>query len=366
MQTTLGSLLLAASTLGVLMGVPAAAGAHLMVAQYGTLNVRSNGTYAMVALPVSAFPGLDDDGDGRCSAAELSRHQSELVTQGIGGLQLFDETGPLALEGVLFNLSAVHGTEATAEHVVMMGRFAPSAETSDYRLRTSLFGTNSGQDSLHLKVTRGEESQLLVLSPDQPEALLFPGAWTAFKAQVRSGAEHVVFGLDHLLFLLVVLIGGYKARQVLLTLSAFTVGHAVTLGGTWALGWQAPGAVVEPAIALTIILVALTDAYGRRTGHHLSAAQRLTLVFGCALIHGLGLAGALGDLGLEGGALWAALASFNVGVEVAQIAIAMLALALLQGVRALGGARAFAATMQAGTGVAVIAGSFWFVTRMWA
>jgi|GEM_PF-2549436 len=190
---------------GLLCAGPSTADAHLMVAQTGTLNVRDNGSYLMVSVPVSAFSGLDDDGDGRCSEAELARHHAELVPRAVAGMQLFDVDGPLALEGVLFNLSAVHGTQATAQHLVMMGRFEPSPMTSDYRLRTDLFGPQEGQGILTLKVVRGEHEQKIALSRSAPEVLLFPSAWSGFKARLHNGVVWALPGMVFLVFLALLL-----------------------------------------------------------------------------------------------------------------------------------------------------------------
>lgn len=189
----------------VFCALATSANAHLMVAQTGTLNVRDNGSYLMVSVPVSAFPGLDDDGDGRCSEAELARHHAQLVPQGRAGLQLFDAHGPLALEGVLFNLSAVHGTSATAEHLVMMGRFKASALRSDYRLRTGLFGQHAGQGELRLKVVRGEQVQMVALSRKAPEALVFASGWSTLKARMRAAVLWALPGLGFLGLLAVLL-----------------------------------------------------------------------------------------------------------------------------------------------------------------
>jgi hypothetical protein len=136
-------------------------------------------------------------------------------------------------------------------------------------------------------------------------------------------------------------------------------------------GWSAPAALVEPAIAATIVALAAFDRWARRRPQPLRTGLRLALVFACALIHGLGLAGALAELTqwAPGSAQLAwALAGFNLGIEAAQVGVAALAGLLVRvlGAALRGGMRP-AATQRVGSfasAAAMMAGSLWFIERV--
>ena len=195
-----------------------------------------------------------------------------------------------------------------------------------------------------------------------------------FSTHLAEGATHVLGGLDHLLFLLVVLASGWTVRNALLAQSCFAVGHGITLAATAFGIVSAPAAIVEPAIAASIVGMAVFDRWAasrQRSGVWPWAPwavwapwARLALVFVFALIHGLGLAGALGDLGLDTGhKLWS-LAGFNVGVELARVGVAALAGASVWAVARLRGPGAWALALRMVSGGAVIASTFWFVERV--
>lgn len=139
------------------------------------------------------------------------------------------------------------------------------------------------------------------------------------------GIEHILTGYDHLAFLLALLIAGGSLRHNTKTITSFTVAHSLTLAlATLGLVNISP-AIVEPLIAVSIVFVGLENLFKRR----LAARWLVTFCFG--LIHGLGFAATLRELGI--GSLGARVAlpllSFNVGVELAQITIAALVLPLV-------------------------------------
>jgi hypothetical protein len=206
----------------------------------------------------------------------------------------------------------------------------------------------------------------MVLAPGREQRDVLPGAWAVFVDHARLGAEHVLGGMDHLLFLLVVLATGWGLRQAVLALTCFTAGHAVTLAACAWGGWVVPSRVVEPAIAATIIGMALFDRWAQGRARPWPPALRLALVFACALIHGMGLAGALTDLGLDAGHLVLSLAGFNAGIEAGQLAVASLAAGLMSAVSRFKGAPGLAWTTRLASFAAVAAGSFWLVQRVMA
>lgn len=137
-------------------------------------------------------------------------------------------------------------------------------------------------------------------------------------AYLRIGAEHMLFGWDHLLFVLGLLLLT-PLRKILWVISAFTAGHSLTLAIT-ALGlFRLPSAPVELLIALSIFFLAVEVVRKQAGKTSLSIRQPWMVAAGFGLLHGLGFAGALADIGLpKGQEIWALLL-FNLGVEIGQI-----------------------------------------------
>jgi hypothetical protein len=150
------------------------------------------------------------------------------------------------------------------------------------------------------------------------------------------GVEHILGGIDHLLFVFALLLVVRGGQRILLTITAFTVAHSLTLAAA-TLGWLAvPGPPVEAIIALSIMFVAaeaVNAHYGRQG---ITARAPWVVAFSFGLLHGLGFAGALAEIGLPDTAVPVALLMFNIGVELGQLAfvcVAMLFLAVLRGLK---------------------------------
>jgi hydrogenase/urease accessory protein HupE len=153
---------------------------------------------------------------------------------------------------------------------------------------------------------------------------------------LRLGVEHIFTGYDHLAFLLGLLLLGGSLRQLGGIVSSFTLAHSVTLGLA-ALGVVSiPSSIVEPAIAASVVAVAVENLWAlrpggdvpRRVDDAIRRRWRLTFCFG--LVHGFGFASALQELGLPRAALAAGLVSFNLGVELGQLTLVLAAVPLLR------------------------------------
>jgi hypothetical protein len=172
-------------------------------------------------------------------------------------------------------------------------------------------------------VLTGDVPELTV--PAEPRRLDVAGAYG------RLGVHHILTGLDHLAFVLglLLLVGG---RSFLPAVTAFTLGHSVTLALA-VLGLVAvPQRAIEVLIAGSVFVLAVELA---RDGQARSLLARRPWLMACAfgLLHGFGFAGALAEIGLPEGEIPLALGSFNVGIEVGQIAVVLLALAVARAVR---------------------------------
>ena len=172
------------------------------------------------------------------------------------------------------------------------------------------------------------QSRVYTLTAGQPTVRLYGsaddrrGAGEIASAYVVLGIEHILGGIDHLLFVLGLLFLVGFERRLVATITAFTLAHSLTLA-SGALGWltlRPPP--VEAAIALSIVLVAAEALHNRPT---LSRRWPALVAFLFGLVHGLGFAGALQQIGLPQQHLAVALATFNVGVEAGQLLVVGLA-----------------------------------------
>ncbi len=358
-------------------GLPAAQ-AHLLAAQKATLNIVGDTAFGVVSVPVSALRGVDDDEDGGLSGAELDAHAQSIREQVQAGVQLVGATGAAPLQLlVLDRVPPADGrVDAAASQLLVMGRFQWAPAGGDgLVLHFSLFGSRPDEQAQDWTITRQRETQWLRLVPGRDSHALLPSAWAVGLEYVEAGARHVLSGPDHLLFLLVVLSAAWSVWAVLGALSCFTLGHALTLVACVWGGVSVSERIVEPAIAATILGMAGFDAWTRYRGQAQAfasasastSAWRFVLVFLCAVIHGLGLAGALSDVTQwePGSPPWnMALLGFNIGIELAQLGVAAGAALLAQLIRRRAGRGAVQWLVQTGSAAAMAMGGVWLVQRL--
>jgi len=155
-----------------------------------------------------------------------------------------------------------------------------------------------------------------------------PGVGEVAATYLRLGVEHILFGFDHLLFVLALVILVRDWRRVAVTVTAFTLAHSITLAAA-TLGFvNVPGPPVEASIALSIVLVAVEILNARRGQPSLTARLPWLVAFIFGLLHGFGFAGALAEVGLPHHAIPVALLFFNVGVEIGQLVFVATVLSL--------------------------------------
>jgi hydrogenase/urease accessory protein HupE len=198
------------------------------------------------------------------------------------------------------------------------------------------------------------------------------GAAAVMAVFIPSGIEHIVIGPDHVLFLVGLLLLGGSAWRLATIVTAFTLGHSVTLSLAALDVVSPPAAIVEPVIALSIVFVGADNLLVQRDRSRASEdAVRspqprdirawVAGVFG--LIHGFGFASVLKEFGLPLTALGWSLFSFNLGVEVGQLAIVFVVATALALVRRRDPTLARRLVV-AGSVVVVAAGTYWFVERV--
>jgi len=142
---------------------------------------------------------------------------------------------------------------------------------------------------------------------------------------LQLGFKHILpLGLDHILFVLSLFLLNPKIKPVLWQATAFTVAHTITLGMAMYGVIKPPANIVEPVIALSILYVALENIFSNKL-----RASRIGIVFLFGLIHGMGFASVLTELGLPKNAYLSSLLMFNLGVELGQVAVILAAFFLL-------------------------------------
>jgi hypothetical protein len=318
--------------------------------------------------------GLDVDGDSAITWGELKSRQQDLARYAFSHLS-FESVSegqrllcPLRLQQML--------TDQHVDGAYAVLRFVAECPVRPVQLAVRyslLFGLDPNHRGL-LDLRTDNSSQAAVFSQDT-QMLTFglnkPRAWPQFRAFVAEGVWHILHGYDHVLFLLTLLLpavvlyqrGRWEARSSLReamldiakVVTAFTVAHSLTLSLA-VLGWiNAPSRIVESVIAVTVVLGALNNLFPVVT------QRRWLVAFVFGLVHGLGFASVLRDLGLEQGSLALALLGFNVGVELGQLAIVLVLVPIAYQLRA----SLFYRRVVMPGGAAVIGGlaTYWFVIR---
>jgi hydrogenase/urease accessory protein HupE len=231
-------------------------------------------------------------------------------------------------------------------------------------LDTDLFPADPNHQTFVNVYEDGDLRQQFILSATTDPVTYYrgttAGAFAVMGTFIPSGVQHIMIGPDHILFLVGLLLLGGSLRRLVTIVTMFTVGHSITLTLATLDIVNPPGWLVEPAIALSIVVVGADNLLqSKEQGRDLRAW--VAAAFG--LIHGFGFANVLREFGLPQEALGWSLFSFNVGVELGQLAIVLLVASALAFMR-----RRFPAAdkwvVTGGSAVVIAAGSYWFVERV--
>jgi len=352
------------------LGLPAfahkASDAYLTIEQHAdAADVRLD-----VALrDLDAAIGLDADGDGAITWRELRASHEAIAQYVMTRLSLSAGGQACALRAVDHRVD--RHTDGAYAVVRLAARCAEApALAIDYRL---MFDTDATHRGLVRYVAAGGATKSIVLSADAPHASLavHTGVVEQARAYVLQGAHHIAEGADHLLFLVSLLLPAVVVRRgrqwapvasfrdafvdAAKIVTAFTLAHSITLTLAVLDVVTLPSRLVESAIALSVVLAALNNL------RPVVRNARVGAAFAFGLVHGFGFAGALGELGLPDDALVLSLASFNVGVELAQLALVAAFLPVAFALRATAAYRRIA--LSGGSAAIVAVGALWFVER---
>jgi hypothetical protein len=302
---------------------------------------RVEGTWEVQAADAEAALGLGSAPDWTAARDAIAAHEGELREYLAGKLALRSEAQECPLEVTSVPLE---WQPAQNQAVLRFGARCPSEPahltvTSDLLLDRDpahrAYYAVEDDRAVHIGVFRADRRAVTI---DIRHAHL----WRTFVEFAHDGVLHVWSGIDHMLFLVALLLPApliregrgwlpgpgmrRSLREVVKVVTAFTVAHSLTLGLAVYGVLTPPARWVEVGIALSVFVAAWNNLRSFLPG------RAWTIAFAFGLVHGLGFAGALRDLGLPRHARGLALASFNVGVELGQLAIVLLvvpALALL-------------------------------------
>jgi hypothetical protein len=312
-----------------------AAGAHTASNSFLELTVDGRalrGSIEVAVRDVEVAVGVDNDGDGRITWGELRRAEPALRTYLSGHLALSAGNGACPLTYGALRVNA----RADGNYAWLPFSGSCPGVVRDLEIRYQLL---SGLDPSHrglLALTTGALVQTAVLGAGGEPVTLsvgHPDRWRVFRDYARAGTWHIWEGIDHLLFLVSLLLPAVLVRRsgawqpvptarpaflsILKVVTAFTLAHSITLTLAALDVVRLPGRLTESIIAASIVVAALNNIFPVIT------ESRARIAFSFGLLHGFGFASVLADMGLPGGARLLALLSFNIGIEAGQLAVVL-------------------------------------------
>jgi hydrogenase/urease accessory protein HupE len=337
--------------------------AHWADLSAAEISSTGNTTQIILTFPTGLVAEMDTDGNQVLSGDEIHLYHAELTNFFLENIHLTDgqaqkpsiTLAPVNDSSIPPDLGIAPGTHSTIK-LIYTWKELPKDITIDY----NLFLPGVSTASCLATLLQEGKTQTFVFTPENHRLTLESGG-TPFWSQVSSfivlGTEHILTGYDHLLFLLALLALGGGFRYLLKVVSAFTVAHSITLTLATLDIISLPPRLIESVIALSIAYVAAENLWRNQAK---AERWRWLLTFAFGLVHGMGFAGILQEMSIPKSSLATSLISFNVGVELGQIAFLSLAFLVLSFFKRWhwDGWIRYGASL-----AAVAAGMYWFVQR---
>jgi len=353
----------------------AAAVTQAHVASSGFLDLTARGRELAGSVELSVRDvelaiGADANGDGRITWGELRAAEPRLIGYLAAHLSLAADESDCALRfGHVEVNTRVDGNYAWVPLAARCAR-PPARLEIRYHLLAGIDPSHRGL----LRLEAGDNVQTAVLDPAARSAALTPGRaapWRAFAEYFQAGVWHIWSGIDHLLFLLSLLLPAVLSRRggrwepvaaarpacvsILKVVTAFTLAHSITLSLAAFDVVRLPTRLTESVIAASIVVAALNNIFPLVT----EARARIAFAFG--LLHGFGFASVLTEMGLPEGARLISLLAFNCGIEAGQLAVV---LAVMPAVYALRGVEVYRrALLPWGSGAIATVALGWLAQR---
>ncbi|NOU69379.1 hypothetical protein GC096_35770 [Paenibacillus sp. LMG 31461] len=338
---------------------PEAAMAHNSSFGYSNVTLTATGMrYELLLLPDEIQPilSLDHDQDGTVTIEEANQKESELLAFVARWMSVKAENSELppkfasmemtergvGLQMIKLNLNYEFGK--TVNEVVIKYDILVTTASPEHRNFANIISI----DGSTKEFVFDKDHQILKLGMNPSRGWIFD-VW----AYISFGMEHLFTGYDHLLFLLGLVIVRLKWREYLKIVTAFTVGHSITLALAATGMVSIPGSIIEPLIALSIVFVAAENLLRKQHKWR----WLITAFFG--LIHGFGFAGVLE--GRFTGHIALPLFSFNLGIEIGQLIVLAV---LLPIIHTIGLTRWRTQTLYALSGMIGLFGIYWFIERV--
>lgn len=360
MNKRLITLLLMVFTVIGLLGRPAMA--HDNSPAYSEISIESNQVVMTLWLQqiytLDVARGLPWNGDP-FDDNYINTHREKMLSD-VGARVIVEANGQrLTPEPTAKGVSL---EEKNQQPMVRFDYVFPSAEKIEsLKITDNLFVRDNPHTLTHFATIKmgGESSGFVFKETERTyqvgDVAVAVSTWTVFKQFLILGVEHILTGYDHLLFLFALLLVAKTFKDIVKIVTTFTIAHTVTLLLA-ALGViELPSLLVEVAIALSICYVAIENLIKKEYN------KRWMITFALGLLHGFGFAGVLGEMTLPKENMLTALLTFNLGVEVGQMAVVLLVLPILFFLRRFTWHGLF---VKVGSGVILAAGLFWTVERL--
>ena len=351
---------------------PGVVTAHSLNDSYLDLGLDASEVTATLRVAIADLElavGLDSNRDAIVTWREVNQARPAIDNYLHSRLQLQLDNSPCALEPGAYLMEELPGGSYLLVPLSGTCIANSGALTLSYSL---MFDLDNSHRGVALLSHNGRQTSY-VFSPDNMSLLLdqhSPVLLTTLATYVREGVWHIWIGIDHILFLLAMLLGVVVHQQklrakeeerkeisveILKLVTAFTVAHSITLALATFEIVSLPAALVESAIAVTVVIGGINIVYP------LFGKRHWQFAFGFGLIHGFGFANVLAELSLSMQLFFISLLGFNVGVEIGQLAIVLALIPLLYLVNSGRRIREFSAAF---TGLLICqVGLIWFVER---
>jgi hypothetical protein len=349
-----GSQLFRLALIGAILAVATSAYAHVSSVSYLDAVIKDRQARLVLHMPMPELDvlfGLDKNHDKVVDAAELQQGAEQLraylkekISLSVPGRVL-----PATIGDFKIWRDAEGNPYAETELV-----FASDETLGQFTLSCNLLGEVVELNRTIAKITFDGRSEQFIFEGGQAYEATRRGIAATILQFVRLGIFHIFTGYDHIAFLLGLLVVGGSFINILKIVTSFTVAHSITLALAGLGVVTLPTRLVESGIALSIVYIALENLFVK------SFNRRWLVSFFFGLVHGFGFANVLRELDLSRSGLVASLFSFNIGVEIGQVAIVALLLPLLWLVKT---KRFYGLIIKSASAVILILGLVWFYQR---
>ena len=294
-----------------------AAHAHLLSAGRALVQVFPEKVVLFISVPVSTLQGVDTDRDGMLQPVEIKQGRSEIIRQLEQGIALTVEGHAGRVLDDQLIVSAHVDNRASTTQVEWLRHLLVDQSKPGGEMRLQISPQMLATDYL-VEARRGDLLEVVKFSAGYPSHTFFKDAWGTLKSFWVAGVEHILFGADHLVFLVVLLLSAVSVRRWLWVLSTFTIAHGLTYTlASLELIYVKP-TLVEAVIAATIILTSILHL----AKFSLPLKWEMAGTFGFGLFHGLGFASSMSDMAINSRFPVSSVAGFNLGIEFGQLIIA--------------------------------------------